>query len=85
MEGSGTTRFLSRVSKQKQETTSILADHPAATQTETSQDPIYPIFTVPYSRNPDFIPPDEESFNVILDKISEPGSRIALLGLGGIG
>lgn len=51
---------------------------------ETPETPVSPLSTVPFNLDPDFV---ERS--VLLDEIhekcSKPGSRVALVGLGGIG
>jgi hypothetical protein len=43
----------------------------------------FPSSTVPFRRDPDFI--ERDGFADIVRKFSEPGSRIALVGLGGVG
>ncbi|KAJ5122605.1 hypothetical protein N7526_009542 [Penicillium atrosanguineum] len=51
---------------------------------ERPETPPNPLSTVPYARDPDFVSRDT-LLNRIHEKSSVPGSRIALVGLGGVG
>jgi hypothetical protein len=53
-----------------------------ASQPERAENPS-PSSTVPFRRDPDFICRD--IFPALIQRCSEPGSRTALVGLGGIG
>jgi hypothetical protein len=51
---------------------------------ERPETPPTPLSTVPFRRDPDFVSRDT-LLDQIHEKISVPGSRIALVGIGGVG
>jgi hypothetical protein len=51
---------------------------------ERPETPPTPLSTVPFRRDPDFVSRDT-LLDQIHEKVSVPGSRIALVGIGGIG
>lgn len=65
----------------KRDNLAVVANSRILVRPET---PTSPLSTVPFSRDPDFVSRDT-LLQQIHEKSSVPGSRIALVGLGGVG